>query len=882
MRLPTRRSPRLTVQRLEDRTVPATNNLYIDAVMFAPEFGNQDTQQFFEIRGQPGATIPSGTYFTVVDGSPGAGAAGTIHAVFDLSGLQLGSNGYLVVTEAGNGYSINPNATVLKGTTTGFGGLPNNRFTDDSTLSNRFAFIFGPNTFMLVNSPTAPVAGSNVDPTASGTLSGAASQWTVLDSVGVLGNFVGPRTGEIAYGQINFANGGVGQTPAGSTLVTTTSFGYVARVGPSAGYSATDWVAGNPKQVSGFVYRLDAGIFGVPSLPVFAGRTIELGTNNFVTTISGTVFNDANGNGALDPGESGLPGVSVFLDQNNNNFQDSVTTAVNPDNFSVGTDLTNAVNGVTLTTADSTGKQSGLNVAVFSDPQYSTTGFNVIGPSPFTFWTSSTRLRMDFYKPVQSVSVDFIATTISNSFGRLEVYSANGTLLQTYLSSAVTNRQVATLAINRSTADIAYAIAYPDPSGFPFNDFGNILFTRPENAAVSGSDGSYQLTYVQDGNYTVEASLKGGFVQTVPSTVGYNVTVAGSSPVQGLLFGGTLGNVIGTSAFSLGTDGGLVATYTPTVSGQYAVQTAFSLPLISGLEAFSGVVRTASADVNGDGTPDLIVATGPGQQTLFAVIDGTDMKTLLVGATAAFPGSEGFTGGAFISAGDFNRSGRSQIVLTPDQGGGPRVTIYSLTSAGLRLQANFYGISDPNFRGGARAAVGDVNGDSIPDLLVAAGYGGGPRVALFNGRTLFGTPAKMTADFFVFADVLRNGVYPGIGDLNGDGFGDLVFGAGPGGGPRVLVISGQTLLASGGGAAVAAPLANFFVNQDQGDRGGVRIAVKYPPGNQLPVIVTGSGEGQSPALVRVYSSLGNGGEPPASQDILPFGGFPTTSGIFVG
>ena len=53
---------------------------------------------------------------------------------------------------------------------------------------------------------------------------------------------------------------------------------------------------------------------------------------------------------------------------------------------------------------------------------------------------------------------------------------------------------------------------------------------------------------------------------------------------------------------------------------------------------------------------------------------------------------------------------------------------------------------DANFRGGARAAVGDVNGDGTPDLLVAAGFGGGPRVAIYNGKTVL-QPVAGPADW---------------------------------------------------------------------------------------------------------------------------------------
>src|SRR5207302_1746466 len=82
------------------------------------------------------------------------------------------------------------------------------------------------------------------------------------------------------------------------------------------------------------------------------------------------------------------------------------------------------------------------------------------------------------------------------------------------------------------------------------------------------------------------------------------------------------------------------------------------------------------------------------------------------------------------------------------------------------------------------------------------------------------------SDFFVFEDTLRNGVYVAIGDVNGDGNGDLIFGAGPGGGPRVLVVSGKKLLTDGAVAAIASPHANFFVRNTDSDRGGVRVAAK--------------------------------------------------------
>src|SRR5439155_638234 len=137
--------------------------------------------------------------------------------------------------------------------------------------------------------------------------------------------------------------------------------------------------------------------------------------------------------------------------------------------------------------------------------------------------------------------------------------------------------------------------------------------------------------------------------------------------------------------------------------------------------------------------------------------------------------------------------------------------------------------------GGARAAVGDVNRDGVPDLVVAAGFGGGPRIAFYDGTTILGTPTKLANDIFVFEQTLRNGVFVGVGDVDGDGFADLIAGGGPGGGARVLTISGKVLTATGAGcgaeAAQAARLMNFFVAGSGSDRGRVRLAAKDADGD---------------------------------------------------
>ena len=293
-------------------------------------------------------------------------------------------------------------------------------------------------------------------------------------------------------------------------------------------------------------------------------------------------------------------------------------------------------------------------------------------------------------------------------------------------------------------------------------------------------------------------------------------------------------------------------------------------------------VRVATGDVNGDGFPDTILILGPGAALQLAVVSGKDNTTLLVKPIDPLGGN--FTGGGFVAAGDLDNDGRAEVVVTPDRGGGPRVAVFSLGTDGVFTQrASFFGIDDPGFRGGARVGVGDVDADGVADLVIAAGFGGGPRIAVFDGRTVFTARLKLANDFFAFADVLRNGVYVTVGDVDGDGFGDLVVGAGPGGSPRLLVVSGRKLLVGGSAAAVADPLANFFVAGNDTDRGGVRVSTADVDGDNKADVVVGSGENQA-TRVRVYlgKTLGPAGEPAGFQDLDPFAGVTLKDGVYVG
>jgi hypothetical protein len=281
--------------------------------------------------------------------------------------------------------------------------------------------------------------------------------------------------------------------------------------------------------------------------------------------------------------------------------------------------------------------------------------------------------------------------------------------------------------------------------------------------------------------------------------------------------------------------------------------------------AFRGGVRVAVGDVTGDGTPDVVTAPGPGHAPQVKVFNGRD--GVLVRTIDAMDGA--FKGGLFVAVADVNQDGHADLAVTPDRSGGPRVQVFSGADGGQL--ANFFGIEDTKFRGGARPSFGDLNADGRPDLLVSAGFGGGPRVAGFDGRGLPGAatpPARLFGDFFAFEPTLRNGCFLASGDLNRDGSDDLIAGGGPGGGPRVLALSGADLVSG----TTPQTLANFFADAVT-LRGGVNVSVADVNGDGSTDILAGPGRGGQ--VAKAFSGSGE-----FLQDVPGFDGF--SGGVFVG
>ncbi|MGH7150433.1 MAG: hypothetical protein ACREIU_07040, partial [Planctomycetota bacterium] len=199
-------------------------------------------------------------------------------------------------------------------------------------------------------------------------------------------------------------------------------------------------------------------------------------------------------------------------------------------------------------------------------------------------------------------------------------------------------------------------------------------------------------------------------------------------------------------------------------------------------------------DFDGDGAADLVV--GPMGLPQLGVFGG------LSGALLFSIGAFGENLGASAApAGDVNGDGVPDVLAGDPTGIAGRARIYSgVNGAVLRT---FVGIAPDVYLGSSVAAVGDTDGDLVPDFAAGAPFtnpGGMPlagRAKVFSGAS---SALLLTVDGTAAGDQAGWSV-AGPGDLNGDGLGDLAVGS-PHADPGGLGDAGAARIHSGANGAV--------------------------------------------------------------------------------
>ncbi|MCS6851366.1 MAG: DUF4394 domain-containing protein [Gemmataceae bacterium] len=265
----------------------------------------------------------------------------------------------------------------------------------------------------------------------------------------------------------------------------------------------------------------------------------------------------------------------------------------------------------------------------------------------------------------------------------------------------------------------------------------------------------------------------------------------------------------------------------PTVRVVDAVSGAQKFNLQPFAASFTGGVRVASGDVNGDGIPDIITAAGAGSTPQVRVFNGLTGQQLpgLIGSFLAF--NQNFAGGVFVASGDVNGDGFDDVVVGAGAGGNTHIRAFS--GADGTVLRSFLAF-DATFTGGVRVAVADFNRDGFADIVAAAGPGGTAQIKVFSGATNGNLLPGPLGSFLAYAPGFTGGAFVAAGDVNGDGIPDIITGAGPGAGPNTKVFNGTD-----------GTLWTSFHAYASTYSGGVRVAVADTNGDGRLDIVTAPG-----------------------------------------
>jgi hypothetical protein len=200
-------------------------------------------------------------------------------------------------------------------------------------------------------------------------------------------------------------------------------------------------------------------------------------------------------------------------------------------------------------------------------------------------------------------------------------------------------------------------------------------------------------------------------------------------------------------------------------------------------------------DVNGDGYADMAVG--------FSVYLGDPLGAFVQRPVALAPPGGAGTSLSIASAGDVNGDGYADIIIGDEAVGtavGKAYLYLGGTAAALAARQAIVFISpDTADRFGNPAkGVGDVNGDGYGDIAVGAAFAGGGTGRAYVYLGAAGTPVPTQQPTVLDApdpnpDGNFGAAMAGMGDINGDGFGDIIVGA-----IGVLSCTGRTYIYRGG------------------------------------------------------------------------------------
>lgn len=250
--------------------------------------------------------------------------------------------------------------------------------------------------------------------------------------------------------------------------------------------------------------------------------------------------------------------------------------------------------------------------------------------------------------------------------------------------------------------------------------------------------------------------------------------------------------------------------------------------------AYTGGVRVALGDINGDGIDELITGTGIGGGPHIKVFNLQGGQPVEIASFFAFEPT--FMGGVYISTGDINADGLADIIVGAGAGGGPRVKVFSGNSGyfinTVAPLMDFFAYN-PAFTGGVTVAAGNRDLNPGDEVITGPAVGGGPNVRSFNAASL------MIDNFFAFGANITTGIFVAAGYVDSDATADIIAGTGFGAPSQIAAFF------STGARPTAIPFAPNFI-------GGARVGIALNSLGQ-EAFAAAAGPGGAP-LVNIFNN----------------------------
>ena len=198
-----------------------------------------------------------------------------------------------------------------------------------------------------------------------------------------------------------------------------------------------------------------------------------------------------------------------------------------------------------------------------------------------------------------------------------------------------------------------------------------------------------------------------------------------------------------------------------------------------------------------------------------------------------------FTGGVRVALGDVDGNSTVDVVTGAGPGGGPQVNVYNVNTAtgAVSLQKSFFAFNAPSFTGGVYVAAGDTNADGFDDVIIGAGATGGSRVQVYAGSATGVVTSSTLNDFFAYSPAFTGGVVVAAGQRDAVAGDEIITAPASGGGYNI-----KSFNANGTGNSPTV-VDNFFAFNNTTSVGGLSLAVGILNSGSIADLIVGTSNG---------------------------------------